>query len=112
MLSLGVSTVLITRVTLIENEVAMVGGVCLIGFSIYALRPVMVSWIMDVTPEELGVSATNLLSTAQGVFNSVLPIVAGLIATKYGLASVFYLFVALLLAANTVTYFLPKGTPR
>jgi MFS family permease len=112
MLSLGVSTVLIAGFTLIENEIAMVAGVCLIGFSIYALRPVMVSWIMDVTPEELGGSATNLLSTAQGIFNSVLPIVAGLIATKYGLASVFYLFAALLLAANIVTYILPKGTSR
>ena len=109
MLALAVSTVLIAGFTLIENEFAMVGGVCLIGFSIYALRPVMISWIMDIIPDELGGSATNLLSTVQSLFNSVMPFVAGIIATKYGLVSVFYLFAALLMAANVVAYFLPKG---
>jgi MFS family permease len=108
MVALGISTVLIAGFTLIENEFAMVGGVCLIGFSIYALRPVMISWILDITPDELGGSATNLLSTVQSLFNSVMPFVAGLIATKYGLVSVFYLFAVLLMAANVVAYFLPK----
>jgi MFS family permease len=109
MVALGISTILIAGFTLIENEFAMVGGVCLIGFSIYALRPVMVSWIMDIIPDELGGSATNLMSTVQSLFNSLMPFIAGIIATKYGLVSVFYLFAALLMAANVVAYFLPKG---
>ena len=87
----------------------MVIGVCLIGFSLYALRPVMVSWIMDIVPDELGGSGTNLLSTVQSLFNSFMPVVAGVLAMEYGLASVFYLFSALLMAANVVAYFLPKG---
>jgi len=108
MLALGASTVLIAGFTLIENEFAMVAGVCLIGFSIYAIRPVMVSWMMDIIPDELGGSGINLLSTVQSIFNSIMPFFAGILATQYGLVSVFYLFAALLMVANLVAYILPK----
>jgi FSR family fosmidomycin resistance protein-like MFS transporter len=108
MLALGASTMLIAGFTLIENEFAMVAGVCLIGFSIYAIRPVMVSWMMDIIPDELGGSGINLLSTVQSIFNSIMPFFAGILATQYGLVSVFYLFAALLMVANLVAYILPK----
>lgn len=108
MIALGVSTVLIVAVTALRSELALVVGVCLVGFSIFALRPVLLSWMMDVMPGDLRGAGTNIMFTSQSLFQMVSPLVAGAIADAYGLASVFYYFAGMLLLANAVAFLLPK----
>ena len=109
MIFLLLSSVLIVGVTLLSDEVSFVVGICLVGLSLYALRPVMLSWMMDVVPRELRGTGTNLMFTTQSLFQIANPLIAGALADAFGLVVVFYYFAAMLLLANLVAFFIPRG---
>ena len=94
-----------------SDEVSFVIGICLVGLSLYAVRPVMLSWMMDVVPSHMGGTGTNLMFTTQSLFQIVNPLIAGAIADRFGLVMVFYYFGFMLLLANAVAFLLPKGRP-
>ena len=52
---LTVSTVTVVALTLIGSDLIFIAGVAVLGFALYAVRPVVHSWMMDPTPHELGV---------------------------------------------------------
>ncbi|MDD9878213.1 MAG: MFS transporter [Magnetovibrio sp.] len=105
------STIVIVALTVIQNEAAFVAGVALLGFVLYAVRPVVHSWMMDLTPPEVSGSATSLMFGTQGVFKMGLPVLGGFIADTWGLAAVFYLLAATMLSANLVAGLLPGRRP-
>ena len=106
---LVISSVLIVAVTAISEETTFVIGICLVGLSLYAVRPVMVSWMMDVVPGHLGGTGTNLMFTTQSIFQILNPLLAGAIADAFGLVYVFYYFGFMLLLANAVAFMIPTG---
>ena len=108
MWALALSTVFICSLSLLRDEMSLVIGISLVGFSIYALRPVILGWMMDIVPRELRGSCTNLMFTTQSTMQMASPIVAGAIADVYGVVYVFYFAAALLLLANAVAFMLPK----
>ena len=108
MWALALSTVFIFSLTLVRDEVTIVIGVSLLDFSIYALRPVMVGWMMDIVPSQLRGSGTNLMFTTQSMMQMASPLIAGAIADVYDLVYVFYFCAGLLLLANAVAFMLPK----
>ncbi|MGA0395255.1 MAG: MFS transporter, partial [Rhodospirillales bacterium] len=108
MWALALSTVFIFALSFLRDEATLVIGISLLGFSIYALRPVVVGWMMDIVPREMRGSGTNLMFTTQSMLQMVSPIVAGAIADVYGVVYVFYFCAALLLMANAVAFMLPK----
>ncbi|MCB1739552.1 MAG: MFS transporter [Gammaproteobacteria bacterium] len=118
MVSLAVSSVLLLALTLVRDELALIVGISLVGFSIFALRPVMLSWMMDVMPGEMRGAGTNLMFTTQSLVQVVNPLIAGFFADRFGLVSVFYYFAGMLLLANAVAFMLPaertaeSGTER
>jgi MFS family permease len=109
MIFLLLSSVLIVGVTLLTDEVSFVVGICLVGLSLYALRPVMLSWMMDVVPRELRGTGTNLMFTTQSLFQIANPLIAGALADAFGLVVVFYYFAAMLLLANLVAFLIPRA---
>ncbi len=108
MWALGLSTVFIFSLSLLRDELSLVIGVSLVGFSIYALRPVVVGWMMDIVPSNLRGSCTNLMFTTQSTMQMASPLIAGAIADVYGVVYVFYFSAGLLLMANAVAFMLPK----
>ena len=80
----------------------------MLGFLLYAVRPVVHSWMMDLTPPGMNGSATSLMFGTQGAFKMGLPVFGGFIADTWGLPTVFYLLAATMLAANVVAVFLPR----
>ena len=106
---LAASTAVIITLTLFRHEAAFVGGVAMLGFLLYAVRPVVHSWMMDLTPPGMNGSATSLMFGTQGAFKMGLPVFGGFIADTWGLPTVFYLLAATMLAANVVAVFLPRG---
>ena len=78
---------------------------------LYAVRPVVHSWMMDLTPDHLGGSATSLMFGTQSGFSIVMPIIGGMLADQYGLASVFYMLAGTILMTNILTLGLPKERP-
>ncbi len=104
---LGASTVVIAGLTLLGGGPLYVAGVALLGFVLFAVRPVVHSWMMDLTPGEMGGSATSLMFGAQAGLSAIVPIAGGLVADIWGLPSVFYLLAALMLMANMTAVMLP-----
>lgn len=105
------TTVVLAVITLIHNQYLLVAGVSLLGFSLYAARPVMHSWMMGITPAHLGGSSMSLLFGTQSAFNFMLPPLGGLIADTWGLTAVFYLLAGTILIANVLVYLVPEEEP-
>ena len=109
---LTVTTVVIAAITLIQNDVVLVVAVSILGFALFAVRPVVHSWMMDLAPANLSGSATSLMFGTQALLSAAVPPIGGLIADAHGLPSVFYLLAASMLVANLLVYVLPHQEPR
>ncbi len=112
MAGLGVTTVVIAGLTFLGGGPLYVAGVALLGFALFAVRPVVHSWMMDMTPPALGGSATSLMFGTQAALSTAAPLLGGLVAAAWGLPAVFYMLAAIMLMANLVAVFLPRAEPR
>ena len=109
---LSASTVVIAGLGAIGHAGTFIVGISVLGFVLFAVRPVIHSWMMDLTPPNLGGSATSLMFGSQAMLATIAPIVGGMIADTWGLASVFYFLAGGLLAANLALVLLPLEKTR
>ena len=108
---LSASTVLIVVLTLIQNDILFIAGVSMLGFVMYAARPVIHSWMMDLAPVKVAASATSVMFGVQAMFVAIIVTVGGAAADRWGLGVVFYLLAASMLIANVLVYFMPHHEP-
>ena len=92
--------------------VALVATISVLGFALFAVRPVIHSWMMDLVPASLSGSATSLLFGTQALLSATVPPIGGLIADAYGLSAVFYLLAGTMLVANFLVFLLPHQEGR
>lgn len=112
MAGLTASTVIICSLGFLGGGVLFIAGIALLGFALFAIRPVVQSWMMDLTPPSMAGSATSLMFGTQSGFNIMMPIVGGFIADAHGLTAVFYLLGFTMLLSNAVVFFLPREQGR
>lgn len=112
MMGLGASSVVIIGLTFVGNGTVYVVGISLLGFTMFAVRPVIQGWMMDLVPRTMAGSAISLMFSIQAFKSAITPVIGGLIADRYGLQAVFYFLAAVLLLANAVVFFLPKEEAR
>ncbi len=105
---LGASTVLIVALTLIDDQTIFVASVSVLGFALYAVRPVIHAWMMDLAPADVRGSATSLLFGTQSALSVLIPVIGGAVADSYGLRDVFYLIAGTMLLANLAVFALPR----
>jgi predicted MFS family arabinose efflux permease len=108
MAGLSFSTVVLLALTVVENNAIFIGGVSMLGFVLFSVRPVIQSWLMDLTPPRVGASATSLLFGIQSTLSTLAPAIGGMMADAWGLRSVFLMLGGTILAANLLTFILPK----
>ena len=108
---LTASTVVIAALMFLGHLATFVVGIAVLGFVLFAVRPVIHSWMMDLTPANLGGSATSLMFGSQAMLATAAPITGGMIADGWGLGAVFYFLAGGLLAANLALVLLPLA-PR
>src|SRR5262245_1556614 len=65
-------------------------GLAILGFFLYAVRPVIWAWVLDLSPKELGGSMVSFFSGSQSLLSSVSPWLCGVIADRWGILSAFY----------------------
>lgn len=105
----GATTAVIAALTFLGGGPLYVAGVALLGFTLYAVRPVVHSWMMDLTPPELGGSATSLMFGTQAALSTAVPVLGGMVAGLWGLGAVFYMLAGIMLVANLVATALPSA---
>ena len=98
------TTVVIVAITFISNDLLFIAGVSVLGFVLFAVRPVMQGWMMDLTPRELGGSATSVMFGVQALFGATVPVLGGIVADTWGLIEVFYMLAAFMLIANVLMF--------
>ncbi len=105
---LGITTVMLILLTLIDHPTVFVVGIAMLGFGLFAVRPVVHSWLMDMTPPHMGGTATSVLFGVQSAMTTFAPIIGGALADRYGLISAFYFLGAMLLVANFLVLLIPR----
>jgi len=102
------TTIIVVLMTFITNHALYVACISVLGFFMYAMRPVIQSWQMDRSPPQLLASMTSALFTVQAVLSAAAPLAGGFLADRYGLISVFYFLAASVLAGNLLCLIVPK----
>jgi len=73
-----------------------------LGFFLYAVRPVIWAWVLDLSPKELGGSTVSFFSGSQSLLSSLSPVICGFIADRWGILTAFYFLAGTVLIANLV----------
>jgi MFS family permease len=81
--------------------------VAVLGFFLYATRPVIQAWLLETTPRNMGGSSIGVLFGAQAVGGSLGPLLGGMVADRYGLLASFYLFAGMIVFANLFVFWVP-----
>jgi MFS family permease len=101
---LTATTVAIIAITFISNDILFIVGISILGFVLFAVRPVMQGWMMDLTPPGLGGSATSVMFGVQALFGAAVPVLGGIVADTWGLIEVFYMLAGFMLVANVMMF--------
>ena len=107
--ALGMSTIIIVALTLIGNPTLYVACISLLGFFLFAIRPVVQSWMMGLVPSEFSGSATSLMFGVQSILAALAPIIGGVVADRFGLGTVFYVIAGVMLFANILVLLIPRS---
>ena len=110
--SIMMSSMLMTGVTLLFMAIAgqspvFVFFVAILGFFLFAIRAVLQAWVLDTAPKNMGGTAIGFLFAVQAVGGAIGPIVSGVLADVYGLASVFYFLAGTIVVANMFVFLTP-----
>jgi MFS family permease len=108
--SMGTTALVLVAMAFAGGTALFVGLVALLGFFLYANRPVIQAWMLEATPKNMGGSSIGILFGAQAVGAAIGPLLAGLVADRQGLPSTFYFLAATIVIANLFVIFTPKAS--
>jgi MFS family permease len=87
---------------------AFIFFVAVLGFFLYAIRPVLQAWLLESTPRNMGGTSIGILFGAQSLGSSVAPLIAGIIADRYGLIATFWFLAGTIVIANLFILAMPR----
>lgn len=107
MTSMAMTGLVLVFMAFAGRSTAFVAFIAILGFFLYAIRPVLQAWLLDATPKNMGGTSIGVLFGMQAVGSSIGPIVGGLIADRYGIMSAFYFLAAVIVIANLFIFLMP-----
>ncbi|MEO6410917.1 MAG: MFS transporter [Burkholderiaceae bacterium] len=107
--SMAMTALVLLAMAFVGHSPAFVAFIAVLGFFLYAIRPVIQAWIIESTPRNMGGSSIGILFGAQSLGASVAPLIGGLIADRWGLQATFYFLAATIVCANLFILLMPKG---
>ena len=112
--SIMMTSMLMTAVVLVfmafaGKSHAFIVFVAILGFFLYAIRPVLQAWLLETTPKNMGGTSIGILFGAQALGASVAPLIGGMIADRYGLISTFWFLAFTIVVANLFIFAMPRG---
>lgn len=107
--ALTAGAVFLGVITVFDGVVPFVVTVSLVGCALFAIRPVIHSWMMDRTADKTSGSAVSLLFAAQSGLNMIVPVAGGIIADVWGLTVVFYALTVVCAGAALLAAVMPNS---
>jgi MFS family permease len=108
MTSMAMTAVVLLFMAFAGKSFAFVVFVAILGFFLYAIRPVMQAWLLETTPKNMGGTSIGVLFGAQSLGSAAAPLLAGMIADRYGLGATFYFLAATIVVANLFILLMPR----
>jgi MFS family permease len=110
--SMLMSGVVLAFMALAGSSHAFIGFVAILGFFLYAIRPVMQAWLLETTPRKMGGTSIGILFAAQALGSSVAPLIGGLIADRHGLTATFWFLAFTIVLANLFILLMPQADQK
>jgi len=109
------SSMLLTGATIIGmvfagQSLAFIVFVALVGFFLYAMRPVMQAWAVENTPKRLAGTGVGLQFTILSIGGSIGPALFGVVADTWNVYMAFYFLAGTIIAANLLVFFVPHNS--
>jgi MFS family permease len=105
---LAITTVVIAAMNTVSSAAVFIGLACVLGFAMFAVRPVIHGWSLDFAEDRMSGSVISLLFGTQSGFTMLVPIVGGLVADRWGLPATFYLLTVTMLIATILVAIIPS----
>ena len=105
--SMLMSGVVLVFMAVAGKSHAFIFFIAVLGFFLYAIRPVMQAWLLETTPKNMGGTSIGILFGAQSLGSSVAPLLGGMIADRYGLIATFWFLAATIVVANLFIVAMP-----
>jgi MFS family permease len=103
------TSILILAMTLMTGAYAFIAMSAVLGFVMFAIRPVIHGWTLDLAPAHMAGSAISLLFGTQSAMTMAVPIVGGLVADQWGLNAVFYILTVTVSIAALLSFTIPEA---
>jgi MFS family permease len=107
MSSMAMTGVVLVFMAIAGRSSAFIFFIAVLGFFLYAIRPVLQAWMLDSAPKKMGGTSIGVLFGAQALGASIAPLIGGVIADAYGLMATFYFLAATIIVANLFIFFIP-----
>jgi MFS family permease len=110
--SMAMTAVVLVFMAIAGQSAAFIFFIAILGFFLYAVRPVLQAWMLETTPRKMGGTSIGVLFGVQHVGSAVGPLAGGIIADQYGLMATFYFLAATIVIANLFIFFIPARDGR
>ncbi len=106
--SMAMTAVVLLFMAFAGRSHAFIAFIAVLGFFLYAIRPVLQAWLLESTPKNLGGTSIGILFGAQSAGASVAPLLGGMIADRWGLMATFWFLAFTIVVANLFIIAMPK----
>ena len=112
MSSMLMTAVVLAFMAFAGRSLAFVFFIAVLGFFLYAIRPVLQAWTLECAPRKMGGTSIGMLFGVQAVGSSIGPVIGGVLADWYGLMAVFFFLAVTIIVANLFILFMPSRARR
>ena len=102
------TSVMLVVVSVIQNDWILIGTIAVLGFFLYAMRPVLQAWAMESTDAKVAGTTTSLLFSVQALMGAASPVIGTFLAETYSYSAAFYFLAGVILIGNLIVHFIPK----
>ena len=108
--SMAATAVVLAAMALSGGSPLFIALVAVLGFFLYATRPVIQAWMLESTPKNMGGSSIGVLFGAQALGGAIGPLLGGMVADAFGLLATFYFLAGTIVVANLFVFGVaPRG---
>ncbi len=106
------TSLLLVALVILRLNFLFIGVLASLGFFLFSLSPVMLAWMMDLAPKNVGGTTVSALFGIQSLFSGFSPPICGFIADRFGIIYSFYFLASTIFAANFLVYLIPDKPPK